>query len=523
MNVSSPISDTFSPKGKGIIREDYGDWQTSYEFAKSVCLYLKSRGVTPEVIVEPTCGVGNFITAAIDVFDTIQKVYGVEIFKGHICQTEQRLQDYRNRNRIVYYKLYNTTVFAFDFKEIARENTNKSILVLGNPPWVTNSNLEKNNSTNLPAKGNIDKTRGIEAITGKGNFDIAESICNLVIDAFSDHDNTHIAMLVKSSVIRNILYRQHFHPRRIQDIRQLCFDAQKEFKVSVSASLFECHIGGDCQKQCLSYDFYSKKYSHKFGWVNEAFVSHIQDYEQTCFLDGQSPLIWRSGIKHDCAKVMELSLKDTLYYNGLKEIVDIDDKTIFPLLKSSDIGRGIKGVRKYLVLPQTNISEDTSILKKRASKTYSYLLSHAVHLDARKSIIYRNKPRFSVFGLGDYSFAPYKVVISSLYPDLIFSLVKPIAGKPVMVDDTCYLLGFKDLEYAKLTLFILQSELLKRFIRNISFKGTKRIINKDLLMRIDLYKLSMTIDYKGVDIAQEKIIEYQNWLYLQTQLSLFDY
>ena len=105
MNVSSPISDTFSPKGKGIIREDYGDWQTSYEFAKSVCLYLKSRGVTPEVIVEPTCGVGNFITAAIDVFDTIQKVYGVEIFKGHICQTEQRLQDYRNRNRIVYYKL----------------------------------------------------------------------------------------------------------------------------------------------------------------------------------------------------------------------------------------------------------------------------------------------------------------------------------------------------------------------------------------------------------------------------------
>ena len=118
--------------------------------------------------------------------------------------------------------------------------------------------------------------------------------------------------LVKSSVIRNILYRQYFHPRHIQDIRQLCFDAKKEFNVSVSASLFECHIGDDCQKQCLSYDFYSKKYSHKFGWVAEAFVSNIQDYEQTYFLEGQSPLIWRSGIKHDCAKVMELSLNDTV-------------------------------------------------------------------------------------------------------------------------------------------------------------------------------------------------------------------
>ena len=196
---------------------------------------------------------------------------------------------------------------------------------------------------------------------------------------------------------------------------------------------------------------------------------------------------------------------------------------VFPLLKSSDIGRGIKGVRKYLVLPQTNISEDTSILKKKAPKTYAYLLSHAIHLDGRKSIIYQNKPRFSVFGLGDYSFAPYKVVISSLYPDLIFSLVEPIAGKPVMVDNTCYLLGFKDFDYAKLTLFILQSELLKRFIRNISFTGAKRIVSKDLLMRIDLYKLSMIIDYSGVDITQEKILEYQNWLYMQTFPSLFSF
>ena len=71
MNMSSPTPDSLFLKEKSIIREGYGDWQTSYEFAKSVCLYLKSRGITPEVIVEPTCGIGNFIAAAIDVFDTI--------------------------------------------------------------------------------------------------------------------------------------------------------------------------------------------------------------------------------------------------------------------------------------------------------------------------------------------------------------------------------------------------------------------------------------------------------------------
>lgn len=521
MNMSVHTSGILLARDR-VVREDYGDWQTDYKFAKSVCLYLKSKGVTPNVIVEPTCGVGNFIAAAIDVFDTVEKVYGIEIFDEYISRTEQKLQEYANRNRISCFELYNTNVFTFDFGKIANENQDKNILVLGNPPWVTNSGLGKTDGNNLPAKGNMYGHRGIEAITGKGNFDIAESVCNMIIDAFSKYHNTHMALLVKNSVIKNILYKQHAHPRCIQDIRQLCFDAKKEFNVAVSASLFECRIGGDHQSQCESYDFYTKRYSHTFGWINDAFVSNIQDYGATGFLDGKSQLTWRSGIKHDCSKVMELSFDGTVYVNGLKEVVDIDDDTIFPLLKSSDIGKGIKGVRKYIVLPQTNISKNTSILKNKAPRTYSYLLSHAAYLDGRKSIIYRNKPRFSVFGLGDYSFAPYKIVISALYSDLTFSLVGPIAGKPVMVDDTCYLLGFQKKEYAELTLFILQSDILKRFMRNLCFMDAKRIVSRELLMRINLYQLSKSVDYAGMNISQTKICEYQNWLYIQTTPSLFD-
>jgi modification methylase nspV (methyltransferase nspV) len=521
MTVNKTPEPLFPKEKEDTIRENYGDWQTNYEFAKSVCLYLKNRGIVPDIVVEPTCGVGNFIAAAIDVFETVKKVYGVEIFKGYVDQTERKLQEYQKNNLIISYELYNADVFNFDFREIANQNPNQNILVIGNPPWVTNSGLGKNDGVNLPVKGNINKTKGIEAITGKGNFDIAESICDQIIDAFSHHSNTYIALLVKNSVVKNIIHRQHSHPRRIQDVRQLVFDAKKEFNVSVPASLFECHIGNDCQKECISYDFYTKRITHSFGWVNEAFVSNIQDYGRTSFLDGQSPLIWRSGIKHDCSKVMELSLNDSIYLNGLKEVVDVDDITVFPLLKSSDIGKGLKGVRKYLILPQTNISENTSILKKRAPKTYSYLLSHATYLDGRKSIIYKNKPRFSVFGLGDYSFAPYKIVISALYSDLMFSLVEPIAGKPVMVDDTCYLLGFKKIEYAKLTLFILQSEPLKRFIQNICFMDAKRIVNRELLMRINLYQLSKTVDYSSIGISQKKIQEYQSWLYMQTTPNLF--
>ena len=42
-------------------RIEYGDWQTSLELAFEVCKLLKEIGVNPKVIVEPTCGKGNFI------------------------------------------------------------------------------------------------------------------------------------------------------------------------------------------------------------------------------------------------------------------------------------------------------------------------------------------------------------------------------------------------------------------------------------------------------------------------------
>lgn len=284
-------------------------------------------------------------------FDSVKAVYGVEIFKGYADRTEQMLQKYKEAHRIARYELHNANVFTFNFKDIASENENANILILGNPPWVTNSDLGKSDGTNLPAKGNFDKVRGIEAITGKGNFDIAENICNLMFDAFSCHENTHVALLIKNSVIKNIVRRQKSCPRNIQNIKQLGFDAKREFNVSVAASLLECLIGRTGHTQCTVYDFYSRNELHKFGWAADAFTSNIDYYEQTRMVDGHSPLVWRSGVKHDCSKVMELTQSGGLFLNGLNEIADVDVSTVYPLLKSSDLGNGIKGVRKHLLLP----------------------------------------------------------------------------------------------------------------------------------------------------------------------------
>ena len=79
-------------------------------------------------------------------------------------------------------------------------------------------------------------------------------------------------------------------------------------------------------------------------------------------------------------------------------------------------------------------------IKREAPRTWDYLQSHADRLDARASSIYRNRPRFSVFGVGPYSFAPWKVAISGFYKRLDFRCVGPVEDKPVVLDDTCYFL-----------------------------------------------------------------------------------
>lgn len=106
------------------------------------------------------------------------------------------------------------------------------------------------------------------------------------------------------------------------------------------------------------------------------------------------------------------------------------------------------------------------------------------------------KPDFSIFGIGDYSFAPYKVAISGMYKKSNFSLVMPINDKPVMLDDTCYFLSFNKYLDALFTLLILNSELVQSFLKSLTFVDSKRPYNKDTLMRIDLLEATkhLTLD-----------------------------
>lgn len=385
-------------------------------------------------------------------------------------------------------------------------------MIIGNPPWVTNSELSALGSNNIPQKSNFKQLDGLDAITGKSNFDIAEFIILRMLKTFSTQKGT-MAFVCKNTVIRNIvkeLPKRHF---KISDLKALGIDAKKEFGASCDASVFVTKLGKlsnnyVCETSLLESP---NKNIRTFGWVNDKFVSDVNKYSSYMQLDGYSPLIWRSGIKHDCSKVLELIINNGDLVNGFGEKVGIENDLLYPVLKSSEIkGFEISECKRLMIVTQHKVNEGTSYIAINFPKTWNYLMSKIKYFEQRKSSIYKNRPKFSIFGVGDYSFMPYKVAISGLYKKPIFSLISPIYGKPVMLDDTCYFLSFESYKNALFSCSILNSKIVQDFLESLVFLDSKRVYTKDLLMRIGLYEAANRLSFDEIKNAW-RLADFQHY------------
>lgn len=149
-----------------------------------------------------------------------------------------------------------------------------------------------------------------------------------------------------------------------------------------------------------------------------------------------------------------------------------------------------------MLVTQHKIGEDTQFIKDISPDTWEYLTTNSDKLDSRKSSIYKNAPRFAIFGVGDYTFRPWKIVISSLYKNIKFSKIGCFDNKPIILDDTCYMLGFDSEEEADLILRLLTSDVATKFIDSIIFKDNKRAVTAAILNRISLRAISVRL---GID------------------------
>lgn len=472
---------------KSIDKWQFGDFQTPLALAIKVVEVLKrNHGVLPDHVIEPTCGKGAFVIAAAQGFEAC-KIHGYEINPNYVVSANENIK----ANHLT----DSSSVKEADFfdtdwgKEIA--SMNGRLLVVGNPPWVTSSELGMLNSKNLPEKDNFQRRKGIDAITGSGNFDISEWMLLRHVSWFANREGA-IAFLCKTSVARKVMRQVRQAPVHRFFGHIYPIDAKEYFDASVEACLFVLTTetgNADCE---VYESLESIQPSHVIGERDGIIVSDVETYEKWRHLRGQDPAyIWRSGVKHDCSKIMELEKVEGGYINGLGETVDLEDIYIYPLLKSSDVGNSrVRSFRKYVIITQKNVGEDTSGIKRLAPKTWDYLVRHEEYLDNRKSSIYRGKPKFSIFGIGIYSFSGWKIAISGLYKRLEFNIVSPMNNKPVLFDDTVNFISMSGEDEAKFVYELITSKPAKEFLSSLIFWDEKRPITTKVLRGLSLKEIA---------------------------------
>ncbi|MBL7796761.1 MAG: hypothetical protein JNJ90_09680 [Saprospiraceae bacterium] len=478
-------------------RTAYGDFQTNPNLASRVASFLKQKSIIPAILIEPTFGKGNFIVAALSAFPGLQQIVGVEIYKPYVWATKFSILQYFLEHKdqpppIV--QLYHQDVFDFDFRRLSRQIGSQEVLILGNPPWVTNAQLGAMNVDNLPTKSNFKNLSGLDAMTGKGNFDIGEFITLTLLQTFQ-HSKGSMAFLVKNSVIKNLIFDQQHRPLHIGNIAQYAIDAKREFDVSVDASLLVCDLNKTPEKLCSRLLFDDpQNIGNQFGWNQNKFVFDLAKYRLVEAFDGTCPFEWRQGLKHDCSSVMELSRVNGHFSTPKEPEVHLEQDLVYGFLKSSDLKGGLlAAAKRSTIVTQRKVGQDTSYIKKYYPRTYQYLNAHWDEFAGRKSSIYRGKPPFSIFGIGDYSFMPYKVAISGLYKSPVFTLVLPESSKPLMLDDTCYFIGFADYENAAIAFALLNHPNVTNLLSAIAFADSKRMYTKEILQRIDLRVVAMSV------------------------------
>ncbi|MBN6741215.1 hypothetical protein JKG47_11850 [Acidithiobacillus sp. MC6.1] len=473
-----------------INKKEFGDFQTPLSLARRVVALIKADVNSVGTIVEPTCGVGAFLQAAAELFGESPYYWGFDINVDHVEAARANI----SKIGLPKITIEQRDFYGINWSQFLGEQSGP-LLLIGNPPWITNSGMGAIQGSNLPEKSNFQKHSGFSAKTGKANFDISEWMLVKLLETLRGRPAA-IAMLCKTATARKVLRQAWVKELGVGPSSLHLIDATAEFGVSVDACLFYTHTGTGATEsiatvyRTLSFD----DPMQTFGLFSGELVSDIDAYRTSCDLTGLQHRKWRSGVKHDAAKVMEFTRDKGSFVNGLGERCDLENDYIFPLLKSSDLANGRLMPTRYVLLTQCRINDSIDEIKCRAPKTWRYLLDHSQQMDERRSSIYAKRPRFAIFGIGDYSFSPAKVAISGLYKNLRFQAVGSVGDRPVMVDDTCYFIPCNSLFEAEFFASLLNSNTAQQFISALVFSDSKRPVTIDVLKRIDLKKLAEYVE-----------------------------
>lgn len=143
---SNGYYNTMATRKKNKLKIEFGDFQTPRSLVGQVCSVLSRWGLRPLSILEPNCGKGSFLLATIEYFGSAKDIVGVEINREYVNAAHSALgsADYSGKNILIIHEDF----FKVQWKHILKSLPDP-LLVIGNPPWVTNAELGILGSSNF--------------------------------------------------------------------------------------------------------------------------------------------------------------------------------------------------------------------------------------------------------------------------------------------------------------------------------------------------------------------------------------
>jgi adenine-specific DNA-methyltransferase len=196
----------------------------------------------------------------------------------------------------------------------------------------------------------------------------------------------------------------------------------------------------------------------------------------------------------ECAHDIRHGVKDdakAVYALDREQLADLEGDHVFPYLKSRHVVKfGLFGHDLQLV-PLRRMGEDNeAALREQSPRTYDYLAANRDRLESRASSWLDRGPFYTLFGLGDYTWADYKVVWCRLGFKPHFAVVSTredpdLGEKPVVPGDHCMFVATDDEREAHLLCALLNSAPYQHTLRSIASNG-KSSLSKSVVSELRL-------------------------------------
>jgi len=390
--------------------------------------------------------------------------------------------------------------------------------IVGNPPWVNWESLPqeyRNKTAHIWKQYDLFEHTGLRARLGSAKDDISVLMTYVAIDKYLKQEGK-LCFVITQSLFKTVGGGEGFRRFRLgkkgTPFKVLQVDDMSELQPFDSATnrtaVFLCQKG-EPTSYPVEYHIWQKKEKGSIAidldWsevVQRTATKHlkaqsIDGSEQGSWICARPKALkalknvvgnasyqaragsctWLNGVYWG---TVETSKRGLLRFSNLNDVgknkvgpveAEIESEVVFPLLRGRDVKRWASNRTAYILVPQDPKQPSKGIaqtvLQAKFPNTLNYFIKFKNQLESRsgykKYLKPVGEPFYSLYNVGLYTFAPYKVVWKEQSSEFECAVVSSIDGKVIVPDHKLMLVPFEDETQAHYVCAMLNSRI-SRFI-----------------------------------------------------------